>query len=68
MSHITGSTARQLALKRLGRLFALLDDAVTGGDLETAKSLLAEVRAALAVARETELGAVVLNTDDVEGR
>ena len=66
----TANLARQVALRKLGLLFARLDDAVTRGELEEAKTLLVDVRAALAVARQTELGASNLNpaSDDVESR
>jgi len=71
MSHANvGTAARQIALRRLGRLFALLDGAVTRGDLDVAKSLLVEVREALRAAKEAELGATNLNatSDETERR
>jgi hypothetical protein len=70
MRHPTANLARQVALRKLGRLFARLDDAVTRGELDEAKTLLVDVRAALAVARESELGAPNLNpsSDDVDSR
>jgi hypothetical protein len=70
MRHHPANLARQVALRKLGRLFARLDSAVTRGELEEAKSLLVDVRAALAVARQSELGAPNLNppSDDVENR
>jgi hypothetical protein len=69
MSH-TAYLARQVALRKLGRLFALLDDAVTRGELDEAKRLLVEVRGALAIARDSELGASNLNppSDEADGR
>jgi hypothetical protein len=62
------NAVRQLALRKLGRLFALLDDAFVRGELDRAKTLLVEVRATLTVARDSELGASVLNPDDAESR
>jgi hypothetical protein len=67
MSPHTGS-ARQVALRKLGRLFARLDNAVTRGALDEAKALLTEVRSTLSEARESEFGATNLNSDDVESR
>jgi hypothetical protein len=59
---------RQNALRKLGRLFVQLDEAVTKGELDDAKTLLIEVRATLSVAREAELGASILNpSDEIDG-
>jgi hypothetical protein len=69
MTHNTGNAVRQTALRKLGRLFALLDEAVTRGELDRAKSLLVDVRATLSVARENELGASNLNpSDEIDSR
>jgi hypothetical protein len=65
MSNRHGNNAvRQDALRKLGRLFALLDEAVTQGELDRAKNLLVDVRATLSVARDNELGASNLNPSD----
>jgi hypothetical protein len=63
-NHHGNNVVRQDALRKLGRLFALLDEAVTQGELDRAKSLLVDVRATLSVARDNELGASNLNPSD----
>jgi hypothetical protein len=49
--------ARQLALRKLGLLFARLDEAYSTGELDLAKELIEDVRSALNEARRSELGA-----------
>jgi hypothetical protein len=68
MVHNNGSSVRQHALRKLGHLFALLDQAVTRGELDHAKNLLVEVRKTLSVARENELGASNLNPGVAKSR
>jgi len=49
--------ARLIALRKLGKLFARLDDAYAKGESERAKELIADVRSALNEAQQNELGA-----------
>jgi hypothetical protein len=59
---------RRLALRKLGQLFAALDRAVNGGELEQAKGLLAEVRDTLTEARQHERGAASMRLDPASPR
>ena len=48
---------RQLALRKLGLLFARLDEAYSNGEIGRANELIDDVRSALNEARQSELGA-----------